>query len=117
VSQLNTLLCGSPESNNATGIKWGWYCKKGNYANKLLTGVVPPLVLTFWQGIVVPRWFYYWTQVCIYTKSCLSLISVFTQVTSAATCRAAASPHLLAGHRSPPLVLLLDTGAHANRTV
>jgi hypothetical protein len=27
-----------------------------------MTGVVPPLVLTFWQGIVVPRWFYYWTQ-------------------------------------------------------
>ena len=41
----------------------GWYCNGNNYLRKIFTGVVPPLVLTFWQGIVVPRWFYYWCQV------------------------------------------------------
>lgn len=64
ISQLTLLLCGSPGSNAATGVKWDWYCSGNNYVRKLITGVVPPLILTFWQGIVVPRWFYYWCQVC-----------------------------------------------------
>jgi len=62
ISQLSLLLCGSPSSTAETGIRWGWYCSGNNYIRKLITGVVPPLVLTFWQGIVVPRWFYYWCQ-------------------------------------------------------
>ena len=45
------------------GVKWPWFCSSNNYIRKLITGVVPPLILTLWQGIVVPQWFYYWCQV------------------------------------------------------
>ena len=47
----------------AAGVKWPWFCSSNNYIRKLITGVVPPLILTLWQGIVVPQWFYYWCQV------------------------------------------------------
>lgn len=44
-------------------MKWPWFCSSNNYVRKLITGVVPPLILTIWQGVVVPQWFYYWCQV------------------------------------------------------
>ena len=47
----------------SAGVKWPWFCSSNNYIRKLITGVVPPLILTLWQGIVVPQWFYYWCQV------------------------------------------------------
>lgn len=62
ISQLSLLLCGSASSTAKTGIRWNWYCTGDNYLRKVVTGVLPPLILTFWQGIVVPRWFYYWCQ-------------------------------------------------------
>jgi hypothetical protein len=51
------------QSMLSAGVKWPWFCSSNNYIRKLITGVVPPLILTLWQGIVVPQWFYYWCQV------------------------------------------------------
>ncbi|KAG2500669.1 hypothetical protein HYH03_001435 [Edaphochlamys debaryana] len=65
-----------PPACEQKGVEWEWYCNEGNFLSqglkRLLTGWVPSLLITLWQGMVLPICF---TLLVTASRQCLSLSS------------------------------------------
>jgi hypothetical protein len=61
MAQLNIALCGGTEETNT--IYWASYCEGPQIWRELLTGVVPSLVLSLYQNMLLPNTLYGLTQV------------------------------------------------------
>lgn len=56
VAQLTVAICGS--SGFFNNFYSSWYCGSNSVWRSLVTGALPPILLTLWQALVMPNAFY-----------------------------------------------------------
>ena len=56
VAQITVAVCGAAGSANRLYSQW--YCERNSLAQKLITSVLPTILLVLWQNLVMPNALY-----------------------------------------------------------